>query len=54
MGRLDLFCFDIPLYNEVGQVHGGLGSSSVWSTYTGVHRGLVMVSMDRVVVMELE
>lgn len=64
MGRLDQFSFgfeppshlgsDLPLYNEVGHVHGGLGSSSVRSTYTGVHRGLATASMDHVIVVEPE
>jgi hypothetical protein len=31
---------DLPLYIEVGQVHGGLGELSLWSTCAGVQEGL--------------
>jgi hypothetical protein len=43
---------DLPLYIEVGRIHGGLGQFNLWSTSIGVHEGLATASMDLGVVVE--
>jgi hypothetical protein len=35
---------DLPLYIEVGRVHGGLGEFSLWYTCAGVQEGLATAS----------
>jgi hypothetical protein len=44
--------FDLPLYIEVGRVHGGLGEFSLWSMCAGVQEGLAAAWMDLGVVVE--
>jgi len=48
-----LLVFDLPLYSEVGWVHGGLGEFSLWSICAGVHESLAAAWMDLGVVVKL-
>jgi hypothetical protein len=41
---LPLLGSDLPLYLEVGQVHGGLEKLSLWSTCTRLQEGLAAMS----------